>query len=502
MMSDGENQLGPYRLAKRLGNGGMGEVWEAAHRDRPGAPVALKMIKGAPGSPAIVQALREGRIGLGLCHPNIVRTFDVGFSKGRAYIVLELLRGATVAELCPLPGAPLPYPAAAAVALHALAGLQYAHGAKGEDGRPLHLVHNDVKSSNLFVTPTGAIKLLDFGIASVRAEGGAGSPEHRPAGTVAYMAPERIEGAPADPRSDLYALAVVVAELLSGDGRTAAPLGPLPAGVPAELHRWLRVALDPDPRQRFASAGEMAAALRACVAEPWSASALAAWYAARPRPGGRATPAATRWLDRDPAAAAVVASSAPMAAQTFREAIDPGEIFFTERTLRTPLRARAAVVVRPGDGTAGTQPALSTSPDPREAAAREPTTHPSPLDGGRRRWMAWGSAALGVLVLAGLTGAGWATQRQARQDDGPRIAIRENERGRAATRRPHGWISVDAAVPQSRIRVAGTDVGKAPLVRYRLSPGVHLVEAVLPDGRRLARRVRVEAGRGEQVSFR
>ncbi|MFL5262097.1 MAG: serine/threonine-protein kinase, partial [Anaeromyxobacteraceae bacterium] len=311
MATSSDNQLGPYRLVKSLGAGGMGQVWEAVDCTRGGARVALKVMSARAGSmPA--HAMREARIGLGLEHPNIAQTLDVGFVGGRAYLVLELLRGGTLAELWPLPALPLPAPCVAGVALQALAGLHHAHTSLDGSGRARRLVHRDVKGSNLFLTQGGHVKLLDFGIASTAAAPRDATRGRE--GTLAYMAPELLGGESGDARSDLYALALVAAELLAGrsalegldDARARAAilagdvarLGALPGDVPAGVRRWLEIALRPEPRERFDDAASMARALQTCVGDPWNPRALAAWYAALP-PHPPTRRSQTRRLDHD-----------------------------------------------------------------------------------------------------------------------------------------------------------------------------------------------------------
>jgi serine/threonine-protein kinase len=493
MTAQSDIQLGPYRLLELVGDGGMGEVWKAVHQYRPGAPMAVKVMRRAAGSDAVRRAIHEGRIGLGLHHPNIVQTFDVGFSGGTAYVVLELLRGATLAEICPLPGEPLPCRAAAAVALQVLAGLQYAHASLTEDGRPLELVHDDIKPSNLFLTDEGTIKLLDFGISSARTQGP--TSQRGGAGTPAYMAPERVRARPGDAKSDLFALALVIAELVSGEPAHELPedagihdadadgglsiIGVLPADVPSDFQRWLSIALRPDPRHRFATAGEMARALRACILDPWTAPALAAWYRGRPRLPRRVAAPRTRWLDREPGVAAVFLSAAMVARARSTESDDPRDVFSREHTIRAPLASSDCAMV--------SEPPV-------------PTTERVPLARPRRRWTtSWGAAAAVLLVAAAVTGAAWATQRDAGLDAPQRTAARLPA-GRAAARED-GWMSVHAVAPRTRVRVAGKDVGQAPLFRHPVMPGVYLVEAIRPDGRRLTQRVRVEPGRGTRVSF-
>jgi serine/threonine-protein kinase len=508
MTALGHDQLGPYRLVRWIAGGGMGDVWEAAHCGRRGAPVALKVIRAEAGSCAAREALREARIGLRLDHPNIAQTFDIGFVRGRAYVVLELLRGATLAELCPLPGEAVPTPWAAGVALQALAGLHHAHTAVGSDGRWLRLVHRDIKGSNLFLTKDGEIKLLDFGIASIvaapRQEGGSAQ-----TGTLAYMAPERIAGQPGDSRSDLYALALVLAELLSGvpafdelddaSARAAilrseiAPLRALPEDVPSGLRRWLERALRRDPQDRFESAAEMARALRWCVAEPWGAPRLVEWYAARVPAGRRGRTPATRRLDpgHPGAPARAVAPSTPWVAEAFQPP-EAGEVPFH---LHLPSPGAFLTSARDPLARWSREPARASRRSSAPGRASDATARVVALSS---RWPSWTTASLALLLLL----AGW---RAPADDPAPHDRAAEQAAQTppsVAATRPRGWITVRSHPPRARIFIGGKELGEAPLVRYPLPAGRHVVEAVRPDGTRRFQRVQVVAGRGQLLSFR
>jgi serine/threonine protein kinase len=407
--SNGDNQVGPYRLAKWLGVGGMGQVWEAVDCGRGGARVAIKVMTAPAGSRPLRHAMHEARIGLGLDHPNIARTLDVGFAGGRAYIVLELLRGGTLAELSPLPSPPLPTPCVAGLTLQALAGLHHAHTSLDNAGRPRRLVHRDIKGSNLFVTEHGVVKLLDFGIATTRAA--PGQEETGPKGTLAYMAPELLAGQDGDGRSDLYALALVAAELLSGrpafEGLDAARayaailrgdialLRALPGGIPAGVRRWLEIALRRDPRERFDDAASAAGALRACVAAPWGPAALADWCTALParRPTRRMQ---TRRLDDHDAASAVAAAPSL-----------PWADIITE--WRDPPAAPSPPAIGAPRSTA--QPKV---PSPRGGASRGARPGAD-----RDRWLIRSIAATTLMLVVG----GWPAPTagvEAIQRDGPR----------------------------------------------------------------------------------
>jgi serine/threonine-protein kinase len=219
----------------------------------------------------------EARILGALYHQNVVQALDFGEHEGKLFLVLEHLEGPSLSRV--LLGSPygIAAPIAAYIGREICCALDYVHTFKDTDGTPLGLIHRDVTPSNVILTPTGAVKLLDFGIAKF-----AKAMQETKAGTVkgktAYVAPEQLsEGKPIDGRVDLFAVGIVLHELLVGERLFAgnSDLGslkkileldvPLPSskrpGVPPELDRIVMKALERDPERRFATAAEMARAL-------------------------------------------------------------------------------------------------------------------------------------------------------------------------------------------------------------------------------------------------
>jgi serine/threonine protein kinase len=279
-------RLGPYELLALLGAGGMGEVYRA--RDtRLDRHVAVKVIP-----PSLARDRRrlkrfelEARAVAALNHPSIVSIFDVGTHKGTRFVVMELAEGETLRQI--LSRGPLPVRAAMEVAIQAAEGLEAAH-AKG-------IVHRDLTPGNLIATPEGRTKVLDFGLAKLvshamstrdggsRREESSISEEGSVVGTVPYMAPEQIRGEPVDARTDLFALGVVLYEMVTGrrpfTGDTAAdvasailrdpppPARELRADLPEELERILDRCLEKEPARRFGSARELIEALRRGIAK-------------------------------------------------------------------------------------------------------------------------------------------------------------------------------------------------------------------------------------------
>lgn len=264
--------IGHYELRARLGVGGMGEVYEAFDQ-RLKRTVAVKLVpSGDPRAQA--RLWREARHASGLNHPNICVVHEIGEAEGLAYIVMERVEGRSLAEAIPDQG--LPAEAALGYALQIAGALAHAH----EHG----IIHRDLKSANVMVTPEGRVKVLDFGLArrlgEASAEKGADSSSWAVpatiAGTLSYMAPEVLRGQRADARSDIWAMGIVLYEMLTSErpfaGRTPFELSsailsglprPLPSRVPAALLAVVRRCLEKDPAARYPTAVELHAALEA-----------------------------------------------------------------------------------------------------------------------------------------------------------------------------------------------------------------------------------------------
>jgi eukaryotic-like serine/threonine-protein kinase len=264
-----EQVLGRYHVLERLGQGGMGVVYRAYDP----ALRCERAIKVLPDDAvadveARARLLREARAASRLLHPGICTVFDVGEDGGRAYIVMELVEGESLAAR--IARGPLDAHEVGRIAGEVADALAAAH-AEG-------VVHRDLKSSNVMVTPEGHAKLLDFGIARVQATGSVATTAlTQPGfvlGTPECMAPEVLQGHEADPRADVWALGVMLHEMLAGEqpfrGRTVAetqaavlqqPPAPLPAGVPRALADVVAHCLEKDPARRFQSAAEVKAAL-------------------------------------------------------------------------------------------------------------------------------------------------------------------------------------------------------------------------------------------------
>ena len=276
-------RLGPYEIVAAIGAGGMGEVYRA--RDtRLDRQVAIKVLPVAFASDhdRIARFEREAKAVAALSHPNILAIHDIGVqerssdgsSPRSTYVVTELLDGETLRDR--VSKGALPVRKAIDIAAQIARGLAAAHD-KG-------IVHRDLKPENVFVLEDGRIKILDFGLAR-QTTPGSGATETVAAmtdpgsvmGTVGYMAPEQVRGQTVDARTDLFALGVVLYEMLSGrrafDRGTAADtlsavlkedapeLATLRPDVPPALDRIVKHGLEKNPAERFQSARDVAFAL-------------------------------------------------------------------------------------------------------------------------------------------------------------------------------------------------------------------------------------------------
>ena len=303
--------MGPYRLVRPLGRGGMARVWLAQQAGGP--PVALKLPARPMSSGVLAERFaREREILARLVHPNIARLYDAGFAAdGQAYLAIEYVEGVPFTQSCD--ERRLSVDARIALFLQVLAAVQFAHNNL--------VLHRDLKPSNILVTPEGHVKLLDFGIAKLLAsDGSAEETEITRLGghalTIDYAAPEQITGAPLTTAVDVYALGVLLYELLTGArpyrlehgtlsdiGEAIASVDPVPPSEAAfsdaallsrstsqarlrralsgDLDTIVEKALRKAPEERYASAGSLADDLtRHRAGLPVTARPASVWYRA------------------------------------------------------------------------------------------------------------------------------------------------------------------------------------------------------------------------------
>src|SRR5436190_964528 len=336
---------GRYQLGDRLGSGGMSSVYKATDRvlER---TVAVKVLAEhlSDDEKFVARFRREALAVAKLIHPNIVQVYDTGVDESRHYIVMEYVAGRSGAQLLQSRGRIGPE-AAVEIGVQSCAGLEYAH----RQG----IIHRDVKPGNLMVIggpagrrgapPTDApteemtVKLTDFGIARA-AEQTRLTQVGSVVGTAAYLAPEQARGEEAKPAADVYALGVVIYQLLTGrlpwEGTTLAELAirrenerPLPPSsydpeVPETLSTAVLRALEGDPERRYTTARELASAMRTGLsgAEPPLPASEAA---TRALTGGPPTDATRRLPATEPATPPTRRAPAPRPAPRPRPAPAP-----------------------------------------------------------------------------------------------------------------------------------------------------------------------------------
>lgn len=273
-------RLGRYDILGRLARGGMAEVYLARSEEDDGTVrhvVVKRVLMEMQHDPQMLSMfLAEGRTARLLFHPHVCHVYEVGESNGLTYMVLEWVHGTSLRELVRRVRShkgTLPLPLGVHIISKVASALDYVHHARGLDGKPLSIIHQDVTPHNVMLSWKGQVKLLDFGIAKTSVGEGAGAPQ----GKYEYMSPEQVRGEAIDPRSDVFALGVCLYEVLTGkqlyqrDGvpqtMTAIVEEPVPSvravrkDIPEALDRIVMRALAKKPKDRFQTAGEMQRAL-------------------------------------------------------------------------------------------------------------------------------------------------------------------------------------------------------------------------------------------------
>jgi serine/threonine-protein kinase len=261
--------LGKYTLLEQLGAGGMGAVYRSTHPQL-NRPVAIKVILGNATADARSRFLREAQMAVQLSHPHIVRVYDVDEDKGMPYIVMEMVEGESLSEVMQRGRMPLEQVLRIGTELSSALDYAHSHG----------VVHRDLKPGNVLLRPNGSTVLVDFGLARL-AESQPGEQLTQSGmivGTLAYMAPEQIQAQPLDRRTDIYALGVLLFQMVTGrlpfEGDTAqmmfghvytAPPAPSMTGalLPPALDALIVAMMAKHPAARPQSASEVFNVLKA-----------------------------------------------------------------------------------------------------------------------------------------------------------------------------------------------------------------------------------------------
>ena len=324
---------GRYQVGELIGRGGMAEV-HIGHDTRLGRTVAIKVLRSDLARDPSFQARfrREAQAAAALNHPAIVAVYDTGedvfldpngVQQHVPFIVMEYVEGHTVRDIL-RDGHAVPIEEAIEIVVGVLSALEYSHHAG--------IVHRDIKPANVMLTPTGAVKVMDFGIARAVADSGATMTQTQAViGTAQYLSPEQARGETVDTRSDLYSTGCLLFELLTGRApfvgdspvsvayqhvREAAPVpSTLASDVPEVLDRITLKALAKDRESRYANAADFRADLESAVRGGIVSAPPASAYAA-----GATT--LTPVVDEGPAATQVFAPQPPATAPT--QAFTPG----------------------------------------------------------------------------------------------------------------------------------------------------------------------------------
>src|SRR3954471_10427824 len=277
-------QFGKYTLFERIGRGGMAEVYKGRIQGPAGFErvfVVKRILPHLSEDAAFIKMfVEEAKLSARLNHPNIVHIFELGAVDGEYFISMEYIRGHDLSEtmraIWKALGPPRPE-LVAYVGREACRGLAYAHNLTDENGRPLGMIHRDVSPSNVMLSYEGAAKMLDFGIAKALGDSSEQSKNGTLKGKYAYMAPEQTEGENVDSRSDIFAMGIVLHEVLTGrrlfkgqnDVATIErvrrcevppPSASNPA-IPRELDQIILKALQRDSSRRWSNAADLADAL-------------------------------------------------------------------------------------------------------------------------------------------------------------------------------------------------------------------------------------------------
>ncbi|MFZ5470793.1 MAG: serine/threonine protein kinase [Myxococcota bacterium] len=392
------SRLGKYRVVSLLASGGMGEVFLARQEGPAGfakTVVVKKILRHLASDQSFIDMfVNEARLAALLTHHNIAQIFELGQEDDTWFIAMEYVHGKSlraIRQRLSEKGQRMPANLAARLCAQALTGLHHAHGLADEHGQPLGIVHRDISPDNLLVSFAGVVKVVDFGIAKAMARS-----KTTHAGTLKgkylYMAPEQLlASGRADPRTDVYAVGVLLYELVTGllpfdsgsvqekldslhRGVAEAPIARDPS-VPQTLSDIVMRALASEQDQRFASAEEMANALESFLQA-----------SAQPTPASRVAQFLKELFPEDAQVSPMVAGE-PLGGES------PGPM--------------GTAVIEPNAPVSDAQTQLIARDASFRSRSPQPMTHEEPPAAPRSsRWPTWvvAFAAVGVLVVAA---GGW-----------------------------------------------------------------------------------------------
>jgi len=298
-MTDEQTQLGKYTLLEVLGEGASARVYRAIHAGPMGfrKQVAVKQILPhvLQNDSAIRGLINEARLGGFLHHRNLVEIYEFDQAGDTFYIAMEFVPGHSLADALQRTRGqgPLPTDVIAEIAVQLCDGLAYAHAARDESGQPLNLIHRDLKPGNVMITPYGAVKIMDFGVAKSAANLYHTQAANITRGTPAYMSPEQVTGKKLDHRSDLFALGSMLTELITGSvlffdtnlhmvlkrvyrADIRAAMDQVTDRIP-QMVPVLRHLLQRDRDKRFATADDVGRAVRGACADLLGQQDLGRW---------------------------------------------------------------------------------------------------------------------------------------------------------------------------------------------------------------------------------
>lgn len=535
-----------FERVTHLSKGGMGEVLLARRLGAHGFEklVAIKTIRPELARRDDVRRmfLDEARLVARLDHPTIAQVYDFGDAGDFLYLAMEYVAGVSFSNLVDRAG-PVPPGVAARLGAEVCRGLHAAHELRDLAGRPLSVVHRDVSPQNLLLTFDGRVKILDFGIALMRDRQAPVTLAGTMKGKPSYMAPEQVRGEGIDRRADVYALGVVLHELVTArplfpdetqlarlravNPTPVPPLSSAARGVPAALEAAVGRALETDPVRRFADARALGDALEAVAvalgAESLDAFAERVLAAEREAHRARlavllggeaelpgATPRRTRVDPLPPARAASLLGPTEFGPErtprdlkptTPARAAGPHPRSRRARSYRVAAVAAAGVALASGLAAILLRPSAPAPPEP--PAPPRPAAAASSVAAAPTGSTAAAPASRPVAAPRSPSSTPFGELRPETATARPRPARRAPAPARSVDPRPvppgpspaedawlppprgtaeTGWGSVTVgAEPYARVQIDGREVGVTPLIRHRLSAGSHEVVLLEPN---------------------